>query len=109
MAAAWSDSPITTKDDDDFNRADYAVHAAHLVAASHSWDDSIVFGLTGPWGSGKSSMLAMIGEELQRSHPDWRIARFTPLGDKRYWWTLRRFLRIARRSSTKEEEGRKGA
>lgn len=78
MAQVWSDSPISTKKQDQFGRTEYAVHAANLIAASHRWDDSIVFGLTGSWGSGKSSMLAMITEELGDAHPAWKIAPFTP-------------------------------
>lgn len=78
MPDVWSDSPITTKNEDELGRADYAAHAARLIADSHSWDDSIVFGLTGPWGSGKSSMLAMITEELKTTHTAWQVAQFTP-------------------------------
>ncbi|TNC42303.1 KAP family NTPase [Mumia zhuanghuii] len=78
MPTPWTDAPITAKSEDELGRADYAAHAARLIADSHSWKDSIVFGLTGPWGSGKSSMLAMISEELSATHPSWQIARFTP-------------------------------
>lgn len=78
MPTPWTDAPITGKSEDEFGRADYAVHAARLIANSHTWEDSIVFGLTGPWGSGKSSMLAMISEEIEATHPSWRVARFTP-------------------------------
>nr|BFF24996.1 hypothetical protein GCM10025732_29610 [Glycomyces mayteni] len=78
MSTAWSDSPITSRDKDDFGRASYAAHTAKLIAKSHSWEDSIVFGLTGPWGSGKSSMLNLIEEALEEAEGDWCIARFTP-------------------------------
>lgn len=78
MSRAWTDTAITSKAGDQFDRAPYAVEAARLIASSHTWDDSVVFGLTGPWGSGKTSMLAMIEEELAQRHKDWRVARFTP-------------------------------
>lgn len=78
MPKPWTDAPITAKSEDELGRTDYAVHAARLIAGSHSWEDSIVFGLTGPWGSGKSSMLAMISEELDATYPSWQVARFTP-------------------------------
>ncbi|USQ76805.1 P-loop NTPase fold protein [Ornithinimicrobium cryptoxanthini] len=55
MPTPWTDAPITARSEDELGRAGYAVHAARLIADSHSWEDSIVFGLTGPWGSGKSS------------------------------------------------------
>ena len=35
---------------------------------------SVVFGLSGPWGSGKSSLINMIVEQLIISHAEWRIA-----------------------------------
>ncbi|QMW65338.1 KAP family NTPase [Mumia sp. ZJ1417] len=78
MPRPWTDAPITAKSEDELGRADYAAHAARLIVDSHSWDDSIVFGLTGPWGSGKSSMLAMISEELSATQPSWQVAQFTP-------------------------------
>lgn len=78
MPSPWTDAPITAKSEDELGRTDYAVHAARLIADSHSWEDSIVLGLTGPWGSGKSSMLAMISEELDATYPSWQVARFTP-------------------------------
>ncbi|WP_419233445.1 P-loop NTPase fold protein [Gordonia sp. CPCC 205515] len=68
MNTTWNDAPITSCADDEFGRAGYAIHTADLIAASHTWDDSIVFGLTGPWGSGKSSVVAMICEQLQNRH-----------------------------------------
>lgn len=78
MSAEWSDSPIKSQAEDEFGRSAYAAHAAKLIVRTHSWSDSVVFSLTGPWGSGKSSMLAMITEELERTNDDWRVARFTP-------------------------------
>lgn len=78
MLNTWSDAPIGSQAQDVFGRAPYAVHAARLIEASHSWDDSIVFGLTGSWGSGKSSMLNMVAEELEKAESNWCVARFTP-------------------------------
>lgn len=83
MTTQWTDSPITTWKADAFGRAAYAANAAQLIDASHSWDDSVVFGLTGPWGSGKTSMVAMICESLKTLRPqndqcEWAIAPFTP-------------------------------
>lgn len=78
MSTIWSDTPIKSADEDSFGRSAYAQQIADLVQDAHSWEDSIVFGLTGPWGSGKSSMLAMIEEQLTTSDNNWHIARFTP-------------------------------
>lgn len=74
----WIDTPIKTKTEDEFNRTEYAKQVAHLITDSHSWEDSVVFGLSGPWGSGKTSMLGLIAEEITERWPGWRIGRFTP-------------------------------
>jgi hypothetical protein len=78
MLTTWSDTPIGSRAEDTLARAPYAIHAARLIEASHSWDDSIVLGLTGSWGSGKSSMLNMVAEELEKPESNWCVARFTP-------------------------------
>ena len=75
---AWNDDPITNKSQDEFGRARYAERAADLIARTHSWETSLVFGLTGPWGSGKSSLIEMIVNRMTAEHRDWKIARFTP-------------------------------
>lgn len=74
----WVDDPIQSRSADTLDRAHMARHAAQLIGGSHSWESSVVFGLTGAWGSGKSSMITLIGEELETSFPKWIIARFTP-------------------------------
>ncbi|WP_157930801.1 KAP family NTPase [Glycomyces xiaoerkulensis] len=78
MVEVWSDEPIASKDEDVFDRVAYAVQAARLITESDPGKSSIVFGLTGAWGSGKSSMLAMIQEEIETSYSAWQVARFTP-------------------------------
>lgn len=74
----WVDEPIHSKDKDTLQRGHLAKQAALLMANSHSWEASVVFGLTGPWGSGKTSMVELITEELRETSPEWRVARFTP-------------------------------
>lgn len=73
-----SDDPIKSVEEDEFGRSGYAAHVAKLINNSHSVETSIVFGLTGAWGSGKTSMLAMIEKELKKVNGDWHIAYFTP-------------------------------
>ena len=74
----WVDEPIYSKDKDTLQRGHLAQQAALLMANTHSWEASVVFGLTGPWGSGKTSMVELIIEELKEQSPEWRVARFTP-------------------------------
>ncbi|WP_425554606.1 P-loop NTPase fold protein [Georgenia daeguensis] len=56
-----------------------AHRAARLIDENHSTESSVVYGLEGPWGSGKSSVIAMITTyltELENSR--WQVVPFTP-------------------------------
>lgn len=64
--------------DDALGRLPYARRAAELIHETHSFESSAVFGLSGSWGSGKTSLVNMIVEELKDAHPEWAVARFTP-------------------------------
>jgi hypothetical protein len=75
---AWTDEAVATGEDDTLGRLPYARKAAELIHGTHSFESSAVFGLTGSWGSGKTSLVNMIVEELKAAHPEWAIARFTP-------------------------------
>lgn len=58
-----SDRPITKPADDKFQRAAFAkLLAAQILALPK--EDSFVIGLSGPWGSGKTSILNLIESEL---------------------------------------------
>lgn len=74
----WSDRPISGAAEDDFERSGYATRAADLIVASRSPGQSTVFGMIGPWGSGKTSLIEMIVERLREHHGEWQVARFTP-------------------------------
>src|SRR5438309_1410988 len=39
---------------------------------------SIIVGITGPWGSGKSSVLNLLDAYVRKRHPDAVIVRFDP-------------------------------
>ncbi len=75
--AAWRDDPIGSIAKDRLNRGHIARRVVDLLGNAHSWDSSLVCALTGPWGSGKSSLLGMICEILGERN-EWSIARFTP-------------------------------
>ncbi|MEU6135244.1 P-loop NTPase fold protein [Nocardioides sp. NPDC047086] len=86
----WHDDPISSLDQDRLGRASFAKHAARLIAETHTVDSSVVYGLEGPWGSGKSSVITMITAFLvpAKSSTDgagdgvkedgWRVVPFTP-------------------------------
>src|ERR1700712_5024071 len=72
---SWSDEPIVRVSQDRFSRTEFARLVAKTIDAVPIGAASTVFGLVGPWGSGKSSVAAMIGEYLPES---WIVQSFTP-------------------------------
>lgn len=74
----WTDEALRDGRDDTLGRLPYAKRAAELIHSTHSFESSAVFGLSGPWGSGKTSLVNMIVEELKNQHSEWGVARFTP-------------------------------
>jgi hypothetical protein len=75
----WRDDPIVTSGQDQLSRGSFARHAARLIHENHSAASSVVYGLEGPWGSGKSSILALVTEYLaEPEESPWVIVQFTP-------------------------------
>lgn len=72
---AWSDEPIDGVDGDSFGREPFANLLAQTIDRVQLGAASTVFGLVGPWGSGKSSVAAMVGEKLPET---WVVQSFTP-------------------------------
>jgi hypothetical protein len=71
-----SDYPIRSKAEDRFNRAPFAARVADTTA-TRTDPSSIVIGLYGPWGGGKSSTLNLMEEALTvYSHVV--VVRFNP-------------------------------
>src|SRR3954451_4409117 len=58
-----SDSPITGRDQDRFGRERLAQRIA-LEAVTAAPDAGFVIALSGPWGSGKTSVINMVKEDL---------------------------------------------
>jgi predicted KAP-like P-loop ATPase len=72
------DRPITSRNQDRLGRAGFASAIADAIAA---WTagDSLVIGLTGPWGSGKSSIKNMVVEIIREHHgPNVGVVDFNP-------------------------------
>ncbi|HDS1565626.1 TPA: AAA family ATPase [Stenotrophomonas maltophilia] len=70
------DQPITDRLSDRFNRAPFASRLAQTLA-QRADPSSIVVGLYGPWGDGKTSVLEMMGEAL-KEYPRVILVRFNP-------------------------------
>lgn len=74
----WRDDPIIDPADDRLGRAPFAEHAARLISENHSPDSSVVYGLEGAWGSGKSSVISMTKKYLTNIGACWKVVQFTP-------------------------------
>ena len=75
----WRDDPIKTVEEDRLRRAPVAQRAAQLIAENHSAESSVVYGLEGPWGSGKSSVIALLTSYLTGAEGSrWKVVTFTP-------------------------------
>lgn len=70
-----SDVPISSKSDDLFDRASWAAQLANVISNINT-PNAFTVGITGSWGSGKTSMLNMVIEELQDR--EYTTVRFSP-------------------------------
>ena len=70
-----TDYPVKTKDSDRLNRASMAKHIARLVNDFES-KESFVVGIEGEWGSGKSSFINFIIEEINKEKAE--VVFFNP-------------------------------
>lgn len=86
----FSDQPIMHKAQDRFNRAGFAARIAETLA-SRVDPSSIVIGLYGPWGDGKTSVLEMMQETLSQ-YKKITTVRFNPWHFQREEVLLRGFF-----------------
>lgn len=71
-----TDAPVDDPDSDYFKRYPFAKHIAHTVAMRQD-PSSIVIGIYGIWGEGKTSVLRFIERELKQN-PDIICVTFNP-------------------------------
>jgi len=71
------DIPITTSSEDRLNRKLFAKSLANVLLQS-SFPTSFTVGLYGSWGSGKTSLLNMVIEQVESQSSDVIILRFNP-------------------------------
>ena len=71
------DLPIVKSSEDKLNRESFAKSLANVILQS-SFPTSFTVGLYGAWGSGKTSLLNMIIEQVEYHSTDVVILRFNP-------------------------------
>lgn len=80
----WSDAEISTANEDMLARGKFCSQVANLISEIPPGSDSTVFGLVGPWGGGKSSILNLISYSIQsetskgNNGSDIVVAEFSP-------------------------------
>lgn len=77
VAGARGDNPITTRSQDLLNRA----HAAEQIALDVRAVDAsqgYVMAVMGPWGSGKTSLVNLVKENLRQEEPPVPVIDFNP-------------------------------
>jgi predicted KAP-like P-loop ATPase len=72
-----SDQPIEHMSDDRLGRRPFAEAIAHQVATAPA-SDGFAVGLVGPWGSGKTSILNMMRENLGAHQDSVIVVNFNP-------------------------------
>src|SRR6516165_5973348 len=70
--------PIETEGDDRLLRQDFVTRLLDTLIEPEGRATGIVLGLTGPGGSGKSSILNMVAEHAQARHPATVVVTFNP-------------------------------
>jgi type II secretory pathway predicted ATPase ExeA len=78
LSEAFTDDPITSTADDYLARGPFVAQLVAGIVAAARQESSTVFGLVGPWGSGKTSVLKLLEEQLQEQAVPWQVAHFNP-------------------------------
>ncbi|MFT3727861.1 MAG: KAP family NTPase [Terricaulis sp.] len=70
--------PIWDGRDDALDRGRFVTRLVNAVISPAGEATGVVVGLTGEWGSGKSSVLNLLSEEIRRLYPSAFVVRFDP-------------------------------
>jgi predicted KAP-like P-loop ATPase len=74
-----SDTPLDSREQDQLGYSDFAENIAETIG-SRTPADQFVVGIYGEWGSGKSTILNLVENDLQSQEPEPIVIRFNP------WW-----------------------
>ncbi|MBX9802014.1 MAG: KAP family NTPase [Caulobacteraceae bacterium] len=71
--------PITEAGQDRLARSTFVANLTNaLISPTTRRSAGVVMGITGPWGSGKSSILNLVNADILKRYPDAVIVRFDP-------------------------------
>jgi energy-coupling factor transporter ATP-binding protein EcfA2 len=71
--------PINTPDQDKLERRGFIARLCHAVIDRNTKKATgAIIGITGPWGSGKSSILNLLDQYIKADYPDAIVVRFDP-------------------------------
>ena len=88
--ANFTDESIQQSNHDKLSRNSYAKYLAKRIDTISKSNASYAIHLSGPWGSGKSSLLNFIGKELRREKR-WEVIEFNAWRNQHQrpvWWAL---------------------
>jgi predicted KAP-like P-loop ATPase len=72
-----ADKPVTSKEEDAFQRFEFSKRIAEAII-SRNQKESIVFGIFGAWGDGKTSVINFIKEEISKAEKGFIQITFNP-------------------------------
>lgn len=79
VAPGRPERPIETPNEDSLSRTDFVRRLADaLIDKSTQKSRGIAIGITGPWGSGKSSVLNLLRQHIKTLYPEAIVVRFDP-------------------------------
>lgn len=79
MVEASPERALRTREEDKLGRDGFIRRLTGALINSKSQQSTgVVIGITGPWGSGKSSILNMLHEEILEQHENALVVRFDP-------------------------------
>lgn len=76
--ASLRDEPIIAESEDRLGRAGFVQRLVQALILPNGLSSGAVLGLTGEWGSGKSSILNLLEAAINNAHPEAIIVRFDP-------------------------------
>lgn len=75
---SWADRAIEQRSHDQLNRSDFSDRIADALVDDAGQATGVVIGLTGPWGSGKTSILNLVEECIAEKHSEVITVFFNP-------------------------------